>query len=126
MTSPNPIGEKFDKEAQDLANKYCGSAGCFIDENGKVSIDHSNVYDSCEAISDFIQALEQAYAEGRKAKLREEIGFVITEIRAGMSLTPHPDSRAWNDAHERAINICESYKNGEGLFQLSAQEKEGG
>ncbi len=46
----------------------------------------------------------------------------IIEIGAGKVLAPvKPEERAWNNACERAISICEKYKNGEGLFQMTTK-----
>lgn len=45
----------------------------------------------------------------------------ITEIGAGQVLIPTlPEERAWNNACQRAISICGHYRDGRGLFQVTA------
>lgn len=42
---------------------------------------------------------------------------IVTEITAGMCLKCDDQSKAYNDACERAVRIVERYARGEGLFQ---------
>lgn len=51
--------------------------------------------------------------------MKTDLEGIYTEISAGRALFTNDErSRAWNDAHERCLNIVLSYMHGKGLFQL--------
>jgi hypothetical protein len=55
------------------------------------------------------------------AETRQVLDWILTEIGAGMCLLPQtPEEQTWNDAHERAEQIIQGYRDGNGLFQMTA------
>lgn len=51
------------------------------------------------------------------------LDWILTEIGAGMSLKSSPEAELWNSAHERCKSIIRSYRDGCGLFQMTAKRK---
>lgn len=61
---------------------------------------------------------------GSEPSVRQVCEWIKTEICAGMVLTPRtvPD-QVWNDAHKRAMGIVSAYAKGEGLFQITQDDR---
>ena len=57
-------------------------------------------------------------------KEKNAIEGAMTEIGAGRCLAPKNElERTWNAAHERALDILQKYKDGEGLFQIVIEKR---
>lgn len=60
----------------------------------------------------------------RKVAMTEEHWEgILTEIGAGKSFRNDELAKTWNAACDRAISIVSSYKNGEGLFQITSNPR---
>ena len=58
-------------------------------------------------------------------EVKQVIEGIATEIGAGRCLPPidTPEKQAWNEAHNRCLSIISNYREGCGLFQLTANVK---
>lgn len=51
----------------------------------------------------------------------ETLNNITTEVSAGRVFRPRNEmERTWNNAHERVMAIIANYRNGDGLFQMTA------
>lgn len=57
-----------------------------------------------------------------QAEILQILDWILTEIGAGMCLLPRStEERTWNNAHERCKSIINNYRDGIGLFQITAK-----
>jgi hypothetical protein len=57
------------------------------------------------------------------AETIEILRNIETEIGAGKAFRLDHDAQIWNAAHDRALEIIQSYRRGCGLFQMTADMK---
>ena len=61
------------------------------------------------------------------AEENADYDHIITEITAGMCLTPRgPEDLSFNEGCQRAVRIVQRYRDGKGLFQMTQTEESHG